>query len=90
MARHIVDFMMTGQSQAASGMAAHLLNRDQIIEINPRAGEGDYGLDKLSPALVALAESEWRHASSDLAEKGFFDHEASEFSPCHQLQPTLK
>lgn len=85
MAAPIIDFMMRGQSQSASGMVHHLLGKDRFFEVNPKTAPGDFHLDKLSRELLAMGEAEWRHASSDLFDRGFFDHQAAPFEPCYEL-----
>ena len=85
MAAPVIDFMMRGQSQSASGMVHHLLGKDRFLEINPKTAPGDFHLDKLSKELLAMGEAEWRHASSELFDRGFFDHQAAPFEPCHKL-----
>jgi hypothetical protein len=86
MAAPVIDFMMRGQSQSASGMVHHLLGKDRFYEINPKTAPGDFHLDKLSTELVAMGEAEWRHASSELFDRRFFDHQAAPFEPCHKLK----
>lgn len=86
MARPLLNFMMRGQSLSASGMAQHILRRERYFEIDPEVAQGDFHLDKLRPELVALAETRWRKASSDLLEKGFLDHKAAQFEPCYPLE----
>jgi uncharacterized protein len=81
MAGPLIAFMMRGQSQAASGMVAHLLGRQRYHEINPKVAEGDFQLDALSHELMALADAQWRHQSSELMDKGFFDHRAAPYTP---------
>lgn len=84
MAAPVIQFMMRGQSQSASGMALHLLGKDRFHEINPKVAPGDFKLDKLSQELVALGEAEWRHASSELLDAGFFDHHAEQYNPVYE------
>jgi len=81
----VIDFMMRGQSQASSGMVMHLLGKDRFYEVDPTVAPGDYHLDKLSRELVAMAAAEWRHHSSEVMEKGFFDHIAPKFTPQYPL-----
>ena len=85
MAAPVVEFMMRGQAQSASGMALHVLGKDRYHEINPKAAQGDFKIDKLSEELVALADAEWRHQSSELLDKGFLNHTAAAFEPCHKI-----
>ena len=85
MAAPLIEFMMRGQSQSASGMVFHLLGKDRFHQVNPVSAPGDFHLDKLRKELVALGEAKWRHESSELLDKGFFDHTAEPFEPCHQL-----
>ncbi len=85
MAAPVIDFMMRGQSQSASGMVHHLLGKDRFFEINPKAAPGDFELDKLSDELLALGEVEWRHASSELFDLGFLEHQAAPFDPVHKI-----
>jgi patatin-like phospholipase/acyl hydrolase len=80
----LINFMMRGQSQSASGMVLHLLGKERFHQINPVSAPGDFHLDKLRKELVALGEAEWRHESSELMDKGFFDHQAVPFEPCYQ------
>ncbi len=84
MAAPLINFMMRGQSQSASGMVLHLLGKGRYHEINPEVAAGDFKLDKLSRELLALAEARWRHQSSELMDKGFFDHQAQPYTPCYQ------
>ncbi len=85
MAAPVIDFMMRGQSQSASGMVHHLLGRDRFYEINPVTAPGDFHLDRLSKELVAMGEAHWRHASSELFDRGFFDHQSASFEPCYTV-----
>lgn len=85
MAAPIIEYMMRGQSQSASGMVAHLLSKTRYHEVNPKVAQGDFALDKLSKDLIALADAEWRHQSSELMDKDFFEHLAEPFEPCHKL-----
>jgi uncharacterized protein len=85
MAAPVIDFMMRGQSQSASGMVHHLLGRDRFFQINPLTAPGDFHLDKLSKTLVAMGEAEWRHGSSELFDRGFFNHQSAPFEPCYKL-----
>ncbi|NJK90495.1 MAG: hypothetical protein HC904_00890 [Blastochloris sp.] len=85
MAGPLINFMMRGQSQSASGMVTHLLGKDRYHEINPKVAAGDFKLDKLSHELLALADAQWRHQSSDLMDKGFFDHKAVPYTPSYNL-----
>ncbi len=90
MAAPVIDFLMRGQSQSASGMVHHLLNttkrRKRFIEINPPVAPGDFHLDRLSKDLIAMAEAKWRHASSELSDLGFFAHQAAPYEPHHPLK----
>lgn len=86
MAAPLIGFMMRGQSQSASGMVHHLLGKERFYEVNPVSAPGDFQLDKLSRELVALGEAEWRHASSELSDRGFFDHKANPYEPIYQLK----
>ena len=85
MAAPLISFMMRGQAQSASGMVRHLLAPDRYHEINPAVAPGDFKLDKLSDELVAMADSVWRHQSSELMDKGFFDHKAEPYKPHYEL-----
>lgn len=86
MAAPVIEFMMRGQAQSASGMVQHLLGKDRFYEVNPVTAPGDFQLDKLSKELIALGEAEWRHASSELLDRGFFDHKAEPYEPFHHLK----
>ena len=86
MAAPIIDFMMRGQSQSASGMVHHLLGNDRFFQVNPKAAPRDFELDKLSDELLALGEAEWRHASSELFDRGFLEHQAAPFEPFHKIE----
>jgi len=85
MAKPALNFMTAGQCQAAMGMAYHLLSKNQIIQINPRVAKGEFAMDRYSNALVGLAHTEWRHASSDLRDQGFLEHQAAPFNPCYHV-----
>lgn len=85
MAGPIIEFMMKGQSQSASGMARHVLGGSRYHEINPVVAAGDFKMDKLNTQLLALADAEWRHNSSELADKGFFSHKAQPFESCYAI-----
>jgi patatin-like phospholipase/acyl hydrolase len=85
MAAPIIEFMMKGQSQSASGMARHVLGETRYHEVNPVVADGDFKMDVLNTQLVALADAEWRHHSSELADKGFFSHKAQPFKPCYTV-----
>jgi patatin-like phospholipase/acyl hydrolase len=82
----VIEFMMRGQAQAASGMVMHLISKDHFHEIDPMVAPGDYHLDKLSKELVAMGAAEWRHQSSELMDLGFLDHTASAFEPTYSLE----
>jgi patatin-like phospholipase/acyl hydrolase len=88
MAAPVIDFMMRGQSQAASGMVTHLIGKSHFHEVDRLVAPGDYHLDKLSKELVAMAAAEWRHQSSELMDLGFFDHQAPRFQPAYPLEPS--
>ena len=83
MAGPLISFMMRGQAQSASGMTKHLLSRDRYHEIDPKVAAGDFKLDKLSHELLALADAQWRHQSSELMDKGFLDHQAQPYTPTY-------
>jgi patatin-like phospholipase/acyl hydrolase len=85
MARPLIEFMLRGQSQSAVGMVQHLIGKERLYEIQPLVAAGDFKLDKLNKKMEALAEAEWRHASSELASKGFFDHIAKPYKPFYKL-----
>jgi patatin-like phospholipase/acyl hydrolase len=85
MAGPLINFMMRGQSQSASGMVYHMLGGDRYHEINPKVAAGDFKLDKLSKELVALADAQWRHQSSELMDKGFFAHKAQPYTPSYSV-----
>lgn len=80
------DVMMRGQSQSASGGVQQLLGTDRFYEVDPQVVPSDYRLDRLSKNLVGLAKAEFRKNVSDLQEKGFLDHIAAPFTPCHGCQ----
>ncbi len=81
MAAAAIDFMMRGQERSASAMAGHILGPDRFYEVNPHAAPGDFTLDKLSEDLVAIADHEYRFHSSNLEERGFFNHQAEPYTP---------
>jgi patatin-like phospholipase/acyl hydrolase len=81
MAAAAIDFMMRGQERSASAMAGHILGADRFYEVNPHAAPGDFTLDKLSEELVAIADLEYRFHSSNLEDRGFFNHLAEPYSP---------
>lgn len=85
MAKPVINFMMRGQSLSASGMAQHILGKERYFEIDPEVAQGDFHLDKLRRELLPLAETRWRKASSELFDRGFFEHQAAPFEPCHRL-----
>ena len=85
MAGPLIEFMMRGQSQSASGMVQHLLGNSRFHQVNPVSAPGDFHLDKLRTELVALGEAKWRHESSELLDKGFLDHTSAPFNPCYKL-----
>jgi hypothetical protein len=66
-------------------VAEHILTRQRFHQVNTLVARWDFKLDKLSKELVALADAEWRHQSSEIMDKGFFDHQAPEFTPCYKL-----
>ena len=82
MAGSVVEFMMRGQAESARNMAEHLLGRQRFHEVNVMTAPGDYILDRPSQELVGLGRNEWRKHSSDLADKGFLNHQAHPFTPC--------
>ncbi|MEO0435226.1 MAG: CBASS cGAMP-activated phospholipase [Cyanobacteria bacterium J06656_5] len=84
MAAPLIEFMMKGQSQSASGMALQLLGKERYHAINPKVASGDFKLDKVSEELIAMADAQWRHESSELLDKGFLDHEAGPYVPEYQ------
>ena len=81
MAAAAIDFMMRGQERSASAMAGHILGPDRFYEVNPHAAPGDFTLDKLSEDLVAIADHEYRFHSSNLEDRGFFNHQAEPYTP---------
>ena len=78
-----VDYMMRGQERSASAMAGHILGEQRYYQVNPKAAPGDFGLDKLSTELIAIAEHEYRFHSSNLFERGFLHHNAAPYTPCY-------
>ncbi len=77
----IVDVMMRGQSQAASGGAKALLGQERYVEVTLPVLPNEYRLDLLSEDLSGRARTQFRETSSDLRELGFLDHEAAPFHP---------
>ena len=85
MAAPVIEFMMRGQSQAASGMVTHLIGKEQFRQVDPLVAPGDYHLDKLSHELLGMGAARWRHESSELMDFGFLDHKALPFEPTYTL-----
>ncbi|MDE0691966.1 MAG: CBASS cGAMP-activated phospholipase [Gammaproteobacteria bacterium] len=75
--------MMRGQSQAASGGVQQLLGTNRFVEVDPVVAPGDYRIDRLSQDLIGMAKATFRKTVSELGDKGFLDHRAGGFSPCH-------
>jgi patatin-like phospholipase/acyl hydrolase len=78
-----VDYMMRGQERSASAMAGHILGNERYYEVNPLAAPGDFALDKLSKELIAIADHEYRFHSSNLADRGLFQHQAAPYTPSY-------
>jgi uncharacterized protein len=84
LAAPIVDYMMRAQMESAACMAFHILGSERYFEVNPEVADGEFGLDRLSRNLISLADSHWRRASSDLANRGFLDHQAATYEPAYR------
>ena len=78
-----VDYMMRGQERSASAMAGHILGKERYYEVNPLTAPGDFALDKLSKELIAIGEHEYRFHSSNLADLGFLNHRAADYTPLY-------
>jgi patatin-like phospholipase/acyl hydrolase len=83
LAAPVFDYMMRGQMESAASMAFHILGPDRYFQVNPEVADGEFELDRLSRNLMSLADSQWRRASSDLAERGFLDHKAAPYKPAY-------
>jgi patatin-like phospholipase/acyl hydrolase len=86
MARAAIDYMMRGQELSASNMAKHLLGKDRYHEINITVTPGDFALDRLSVDLVGFGQACWRTHSSELDDKGFFDHQPQPYKPLYKVE----
>ena len=84
MAKAAVDFMMRGQELSASNMAKHLLGKDRYHEVNITVTPGDFALDKLSKDLIGFGQACWRTHSSELDDKGFFNHQPRVYTPSYK------
>ena len=82
----IIDVMMRGQAQSASGGVKQMLGENRFLEVDPIVVPGDYELNRLSQELIGLAKSEFRKSVPKLREKGFLDHRARSFRPLHPHQ----
>lgn len=71
---------------AADAMCQHLLrdNPDEdatrYFRINPTVAQGEFGLDRVTEQLIALAAREAEHASRNLSNR-FFRMKAIPFEP---------
>jgi uncharacterized protein len=83
LAAPVIDYMMRAQMESAACMAFHILGPDRFFEVNPEVADGEFELDRLSRNLMSLADSQWRRASSDLADRGFLDHRAATYKPAY-------
>lgn len=84
-----VDLVVRGQSQLATGAATHLLGKGRFVDINPVVAPSDFKIHKLSEELIGLAKTVFRETVSDLDEKGFLDHRAKPFVPCHSRREEI-
>jgi patatin-like phospholipase/acyl hydrolase len=86
MAKAAMDFMMRGQELSASNMAIHLLGKDRYHEVNITVTPGDFALDRLTTELVGFGHTCWRTHSSELDDKGFFDHKPEPYKPFYKTE----
>jgi hypothetical protein len=84
MAKAAIDFMMRGQELSASNMAKHLLGKDRYHEVNVTVTPGDFALDRLSKDLIGFGQACWRTHSSELDDKGFFNHTPRPYTPFYK------
>jgi len=84
MAKAAIDFMMRGQELSASNMAKHLLGKDRYHEVNVTVTPGDFALDRLSKDLIGFGQACWRTHSSELDDKGFFNHTPRPYNPVYK------
>jgi hypothetical protein len=82
--------MMRGQELSASNMAKHLLGKNRYHEVNVTVTPGHFALDRLSKDLIGFGRACWRTHSSELDEKGFFDHQCRPYTPFYRTEsPTI-
>lgn len=77
----VVDVLLRGQSEGATGLAQHLIGRENVVRVDTPVPEAFFQLDDADPrALIALAAAESRSFSPAFHER-FGDHQAPPFDP---------
>jgi uncharacterized protein len=80
-----LEFLMRGQSQAATHQAGLLLGKKSFFRIDPVVPRGRYSLDKMWAELCGLGQIEARKALP-LVESTFLTTPKPDFEPHHSLQ----
>ena len=85
-AKKLINLFMFTPSSAALGMAGLLVERDNIIRIDPVVPRGRFGLDRTKEidSLKGLGDSQAREALPTLSEV-FLNNPVESFNPCHKL-----
>ena len=78
-----VDVIMRGQSLGVQKQAVHLLGKDAVYRLDPKAPERTFALDKVAAdELIAKAAHESRQFAPTF-EREFATHEANAFTPIY-------
>lgn len=87
-AGNIVEWLLHGQSLAATKQASLLLGPERFLRISPVVGGGRFALDRTDVVdeLMGFGEAEARHAVGEV-ERRFLQTKAAPFTPCWALPP---
>lgn len=80
-----LEFVMRGQSQAATHQVGHLIGADNLVRVDPVVPSGRYALDRMSRELDGLGRTEARQRLERIQEL-FLTAPRPEFTPCHSLE----